>query len=214
MTVLVIGGQKGGTGKTTLASNIVVFLAQKDFKVLLIDGDPQKSASEWIDARNEQKRLPLIHSIEKTSGIKQTVSNLKKDYDHIVIDLQGSDTTSLGSCLIIADMFCTTVRPSKFDLNKALNLEDLINEAKENNQKLKAFVVLTQIHATDRTNKEQIRYTKAIDENMPSFKRVESVTKTRYVYQRAIEKGLSVLECEDKKAKEEIKRICEEMYGK
>lgn len=39
--ILVVGSNKGGSGKTTLATNLAVALSQRHFKVCLVDGDPQ-----------------------------------------------------------------------------------------------------------------------------------------------------------------------------
>ena len=60
MSVLVFGGEKGGTGKTTLATNIAAMLALKGKDVLLLDTDKQGTASFWATIREEDGVEPRV----------------------------------------------------------------------------------------------------------------------------------------------------------
>lgn len=53
-TVLTIAQQKGGAGKTTLASHLAIALCQKRNKVAVLDIDPQGSLSHWYHIRSER----------------------------------------------------------------------------------------------------------------------------------------------------------------
>ena len=63
--ILAVGNIKGGVGKTTLAVNIAVALAQRGRDVLVIDGDEQASAATFAQIRADLpgavKVLSLIH---------------------------------------------------------------------------------------------------------------------------------------------------------
>ncbi len=57
--ILLVGGEKGGSGKSCLAQNLAVYLKQHfNTEVLLVDCDPQRTSSGWVQARNEQEELP------------------------------------------------------------------------------------------------------------------------------------------------------------
>jgi chromosome partitioning protein len=55
--VIVFANQKGGVGKTTTTVNIGAFMAQRGFKVLLIDFDPQANLSSAVGRHNAQKNI-------------------------------------------------------------------------------------------------------------------------------------------------------------
>ena len=57
--IIAVLNQKGGVGKTTLATNIAHALQQAGSKVLLIDSDPQGSARDWNEA-NGGELLPVV----------------------------------------------------------------------------------------------------------------------------------------------------------
>ena len=50
-TIFAVVNQKGGTGKTTTAVSLGAALAERGRKVLLVDLDPQYSATSWVAAR-------------------------------------------------------------------------------------------------------------------------------------------------------------------
>lgn len=52
--VIVSGGTKGGSGKTTLATNLTVMRSEKGYDVLLIDADDQESATDFTVVRNDR----------------------------------------------------------------------------------------------------------------------------------------------------------------
>ena len=45
--ILVLGGEKGGSGKSCLAQNLSVWLQRRGHDVLLIDADPQGTSVDW-----------------------------------------------------------------------------------------------------------------------------------------------------------------------
>ena len=59
--ILAITNQKGGTGKSTLATNLAVCFARTGAEVLLVDADPQHSALDWRADRPDA--VPLIHVV-------------------------------------------------------------------------------------------------------------------------------------------------------
>ena len=112
MPTLLVANPKGGTGKTTLATNVAGWLAGKRQRVVLADLDPQQSSSQWL-----ARRPPLFPAIAGWSpeGKKRALKEL--DPPWIVVDtpaaLHGGD---LRDAVRRADLMLVPLAPSAFDI--------------------------------------------------------------------------------------------------
>ena len=66
--IILIGGEKGGSGKSCLTQNLAVYLQQKERDILLLDADPQGTTTDWVREREENEDLSNIPSVQ-ASGI-------------------------------------------------------------------------------------------------------------------------------------------------
>jgi len=57
--IVLVGGEKGGVGKTTLAVNLAAMRARTGHDVLLVDADKQASANLWASIRNQKRSIRL-----------------------------------------------------------------------------------------------------------------------------------------------------------
>jgi len=94
--IILIGGEKGGTGKTTIATNLAAMRALAGRDVLLIDTDPQGSANYWAQSRDELEITPRVSCVQKFGkGLPAEVKDLAKRYQDIIIDAGGRDSVEL-----------------------------------------------------------------------------------------------------------------------
>ena len=90
--IILIGSIKGGVGKSTLATNIAVALAQREKNVCIIDADRQKSSVNWAEDRRNAGFLPEIACITEYDRIKEIARELDGKFDFTIIDCQGRDS--------------------------------------------------------------------------------------------------------------------------
>lgn len=203
--ILAIGNVKGGVGKTTLAVNLTIALARSGRDVLLIDGDEQATAIAFTELRTEQKNGKPGYTAVSLHGaaIRTQARQLSSKYADIVIDVGGRDTGSLRAALTVADVVLIPVQPRSFDLWGVDQTAELVQEAREINDRLKAVVV---INAADAQGKDNEAAAEALRE-VAGLDLAPSVIVRRKAFPNAAASGLSVLEHDDPKAIEELNSL-------
>nr|CAA38510.1 unknown [Pseudomonas aeruginosa PAO1] len=100
--ILLLGGEKGGTGKSCLAQNLAVWIQARGGDVLLLDADPQGTTADWAEERSQQSDLKAIPVVQAQGQIRSTLTDLQKRYRQIVVDAGGADSEALRSAMTVA----------------------------------------------------------------------------------------------------------------
>lgn len=211
--ILLLGGEKGGTGKTTLAVNLAVMLGRSGKDVLLVDTDKQGSSSFWSTIRDESGVLPRIPCVQIFGkGLAKNVLDLSNRYEEIVIDAGGRDSMELRYSLGIADKVVIPIQPTQFDLATLNQMDSLVGQAQTLNPSLIAFVVLNRASTNPSVTDTQEAFDLISD--FKNLNVMKSVLKERVSYQRSVREGLAVIEAPqpDNKAVSEISTLYEEVY--
>lgn len=202
--IIVVGGIKGGSGKTTIATNLTVLRAYYGMKILLVDADEQRSSSDWVEQR-EGMDAHVIWTTIQLSGksLNQQIKRMADDYDDIIIDVGGRDTTTQRSALSIADVFLIPFKPRSLDIWTLGPVKTLAADAKAFNPKLKCLAVLNQADIQGTDNEGAIE----ILESCGDIRCLPAKLCNRKAYANAAADGKGVLELKDMKALWEIQNL-------
>ena len=115
--ILVINS-KGGSGKTTVSTNLAAWLSSRGDTTVLIDADPQGSSSYWVSKRSSD--LPAIFGvkIEENSRITKSFQwRAPRDTQWLITDAApGLSDTALNELVQTHDMIIVPVLPSDIDI--------------------------------------------------------------------------------------------------
>ena len=204
MPIISFLNPKGGSGKTTLSTNIARAFHERGFKVLLVDSDPQGSASDWHAAR-EDNPLPFI-AYGKPDNLK-ALPSIAAPYDYVFIDGAAKLEGMIAAAVKVSDAVLIPLQPSPYDIWAASDLVDLIKARQEvtEGKPQAAFLVSRTIKRTI-LGKE---ITAALAEyGLPVL---QSLTVQRQIYPRTASDGLTVFDDVSKEAAAEINAIADEL---
>lgn len=123
MTTIAILNPKGGSGKTTLATNLACALSHRGFTSLLVDSDPQGSARDW-HAALDSNPVDLI-TLDRPGNFA-SLGAISRGYDFTVIDGAAKLEQIIAAAIKVADLILIPVQPSPLDLWATSDLIELI----------------------------------------------------------------------------------------
>ncbi len=114
MRVITFVTQKGGSGKTTLATSCAVAAEQAGLKALILDMDPQGSAEAWYQDREaDTARLARVTSSELDLAIKKAKT---AGFQVVMIDTPGRDDPATAAAIRVSDICVVPCRPTPSDM--------------------------------------------------------------------------------------------------
>ena len=139
MSTIALANLKGGCGKSTTALHLAHGIARAQCKVLLVDADPQGSASDWGASRDDK---PPFQIVAMKGNIHRDLPDLASQYDHTVIDTPPRTDAVVRSAVLAADLVLCPLSPSSFDLWGLQQSLELIEQARGFKPDLGAALVL------------------------------------------------------------------------
>ena len=201
MAVIAIINQKGGTGKTTLATNLAFALAATP-EALLLDADPQGSALDWRDSRSQPLEGLQVRGVEERRLLPE-VRSLGPDYRWVIIDGPPGITRTSADAVRAADLVLIPVKPSPFDLWAASDIVEAVRARREVTGALpRAAFVITMSRPRTRLGRQVYQALREYD--LPVL---DARTTERVSYPQAAIEGRSVLEGRDQTARNEVLAI-------
>lgn len=212
--VVVVAHQKGGVGKSTIASNLTVAFTEiygKDF--LAIDIDNQASLMYFNEVRKENglSILPIKRVDFKDKKAREILTNhINENEGVLLIDAGGFDSDLNRLVLMGADLIITPVSESGIELAGLQLFQKTIKEVREQRgDNIKATVLLNRVHifATGKSLDEIFDFANLADE----FNIFETIIRDRGEIRKSYDEGLSVLELMNSNAADEFKKLIGEI---
>ena len=129
-TVICVFSNKGGSGKTTVAVHLALFWARNTPTVLL-DADPQGTASEWLKRRPGDLKSPVTVACAGREALERALRLARAEsFRYVIIDLPPHSTAQIAWLLQEADLILVPTRPTAADLVTIQQTVDLVHASK------------------------------------------------------------------------------------
>lgn len=208
--IIQIANIKGGCGKSTLTTNLACLLVNQGKDVIIVDADRQATSSNWALDRNETDK-PKVNHVQAFDNIRDTLLDLGKRYEYVLVDAGGRDSRELRTGMTAANLLIIPFRPSQPDLDVLPSLQEIITLTKDYNPNLKVRAVLT-LAPTNPSVKE-VEEAKDYLKDYQDIHLLNTIIRDRKIYRDAMSLGYGVIEMNNDKAIEEIQQLSEEIHG-
>lgn len=143
--IIAVVNQKGGCGKTTIATNMAAIFAAEGREVLLVDADPeQRSTMTWCADRPDH--LPRIHSSSlPAKNLRRDADALRRKWEMVIIDGGARVTEHAHAAVAAADWLIIPVKPSKVDLDATAQFLDVVLSDMARRDDLSGGLLLNQV---------------------------------------------------------------------
>lgn len=210
--IIAVLSEKGGPGKTSTSTNVSSCLKVKHgLKVLLVDYDPQGSASSWAASRDKGEDDPgVIPVFSIGANLARDLPAIAGGYDVVVIDGKPALDALMTAALKVADLVIIPVQPSPYDIWATEPTINLIKERQElaDGRPLAAILVSQAIPGT-RLAGEIRAHLKSYD--LPVL---DAQTCKRQAYIKGVAAGESVMDLPaNDPARQEIEAVTTEVLA-
>jgi chromosome partitioning protein len=204
MLRIVVLNPKGGSGKTTIATNLASYYAARSMKVTLIDYDPQASSTRWL--RKRQSNQPAIHGIAAFERNNRTTRSFQMriplETDRVVIDTSAAlGAQDLPEITRGADAILVPVLPSDIDIHACSKIiADLLLVAKIRRQDNRIGVIANRVKRQTLMYQSLIRFLSTL--RIP----IVATFRDSQNYIRAAELGVGIHEMKPYLVREDVEQ--------
>jgi chromosome partitioning protein len=205
--IIAVASNKGGVGKSTIATHLAVWLRRRGHAVALCDCDRQASSSVWI--READPSVPAVVMTE-SDAIVNRLPLLAQDVDFVVCDGPGSDSDTTRLLLLRSDFAIVPAKASMLEARALASVTQLVREAQDiRSGPPAAAIVLSMVGKQYRLTKDMLDAARALCVDVAS-----TPLTLRQAYADAPGQGTVVWDMgtRARDASEEIERLFSELF--
>lgn len=193
---------KGGTGRSTLATNTAGLLSRTHYTALIDCDMPQGTAASWYALRQEggTTRNLTLSTVTNHKELLAEIDRLKKDHSYIVLDAPPRIAEITRLMLMVSDLLLIPMGPSAPEIWATSDLLDTIMEAQKERPDLFARLVWTRFRANTKSAQELSEAVNA-EVKVPALK---TRLGFRVAYTEALGRGLVADEWPDQATRAEV----------
>lgn len=206
MKIIAVLNEKGGTGKSTVATNIATVLHRQGKRVVLLDCDPQGTARDWREASPQGADLPPVLGVDRPQMLTSSLRSINAEI--AIIDSPAKAESMSAAIVRVAHVALLVIQPSGADIWASGAAVKLIQAKRDIGGEIDAAFLLNRSSGTTKLSK----LVKSGEWNTyDDIDKLESSIGNRAVFATAMTEGLSVLDYSDSKAKEELNTVVKEL---
>jgi chromosome partitioning protein len=207
--IITIANQKGGVGKTTIATHFACIAAGKGHKTLLIDADLQRSSMKFRDIRpDERSQFQAVSMVEPT--IHRDVQSFEAE--QIFIDVGGRYDKLFRSAFARSDAALIPVCPSAYDIWALEDMLQILDEL-QLTRNIRVGIIFNQVQPHTIVSREAMETLAEIARDF-NIHLLNSRLYNRVAFKESAERGLAVFEMTGEKylkAGEEMLNLYQEV---
>lgn len=205
----VVGNLKGGTGKSTVAFNLAVWLAHEKAGVMTFDLDPQGTLLDVCEVRVEDGIEPVFEVSDNISELEKLVKATGKKDRPIIADVSASNMSDMERAMALAARVLIPVQPSQADIWSTQRFLKIVANCKGKDTKVLGFINRADTHLGVRETDEA---EEAIN-MLPNIEPLNIRLHQRTAYRRSFSEGLAVFELDPMgKAALEMMKLAKLLY--
>lgn len=206
MKIISMLNEKGGTGKSTVATNLATALHRQGQRVVLLDCDPQGTARDWRDASPEGADLPPVLGVDRPQMLASSLNGINAEI--AIIDSPAKAESMSAAIVRVSHVALLVIQPSGADLWASGAAVKLIEAKRDMGGEINAAFLVNRTSGATKLSK----LVKSGEWNTyEGIDKLDASIGNRAVFATAMTDGLSVLDYADAKAKEEIQVIIQEL---